>query len=90
MIERQKAQHMKVKYLLEILQECNPDDVVIMSRDAEGNGYSPLADYSDEYNYLAESDWAGDIYPRDSNNPDWDYIPQGDGEIGCVVLWPVN
>ena len=34
---------MKVAELMEALGSMNPDDLVIMSRDAEGNGYSDLA-----------------------------------------------
>jgi len=35
---------MKVKDLIAQLQEANPEAIVIVSRDAEGNDFSPLAE----------------------------------------------
>lgn len=37
------------------------DRKVILQKDAEGNGYSPLAD-AGESMYVAESTWAGETY----------------------------
>lgn len=53
---------------------------VILEKDAEGNGYSPLADAS-ERTYLATSTWSGEII-----SPDGDY----EGAERVVVLGPVN
>lgn len=36
---------MKVKKLKELLQSMPDDFEVVLAKDAEGNGYSPLADY---------------------------------------------
>ena len=36
-----------------------------MSKDAEGNGYSPLAGDYDNCTYLPETTYSGDIYDRD-------------------------
>lgn len=33
---------MKVKKLIEALSECDPNSEVILQKDPEGNGYSPL------------------------------------------------
>jgi len=35
---------MTVKELKKTLEEFEDDDIVIMSKDGEGNGFSPLAD----------------------------------------------
>lgn len=35
---------MKIKQLIEILKELDGDRLVILSRDAEGNSYSPMSD----------------------------------------------
>jgi hypothetical protein len=35
---------MKVKKLIKLLQKFDPDSIVIMQGDPEGNGYAPLSD----------------------------------------------
>lgn len=67
--------------------------LVVMSKDAEGNGYSPLAD-ADEGMYLADSTWSGEMYltPEQQaaeENPD-DYNTAPDEAERVVVLGPVN
>jgi hypothetical protein len=34
---------MKVKTLIKELSKCNPESIVIMSKDSEGNRYSPIS-----------------------------------------------
>jgi hypothetical protein len=51
---------MKVKELIELLQKQNPDALVVMSGDPEGNDFSELVDVSTEYNYKRE-DYEGRI-----------------------------
>lgn len=46
---------------LELLPETAQDMPVILQRDAEGNGYSPLA-VAEEALYAAENDWSGEVY----------------------------
>lgn len=46
---------MKVKELLKLLKNANPDALVVLSRDSEGNGYSEMGGYSDEYNFDEEN-----------------------------------
>lgn len=38
---------MTVKELIEALSKEDPSRIIVMSRDAEGNGYSPLADLTE-------------------------------------------
>lgn len=45
---------MKVKDLINLLRSADPDKIVVLSRDAEGNGYSPLAQCDPDANY---KDW---------------------------------
>jgi hypothetical protein len=74
---------MKVQELIAILQELNPGSEVVMSKDAEGNEYSPCANYG-EAMYDPETTWYGTIYtPGDD-----DYIPET--AIKYVILWPTN
>lgn len=51
---------MKVKQLIKELQKLDGDSIVIMAKDAEGNGYSPLADLWAGA-YRATTTWYGDV-----------------------------
>jgi hypothetical protein len=58
------------------------DMKVIVAKDAEGNGYSPLADLGLD-KYIADSTWSGElIHPDDA--PDY---PEAED---VIALWPVN
>ena len=85
--------------LLDYLATQPRDRKVILSRDAEGNGFSPLAD-AGESMYVADSTWSGETYitPEDlaeamagPNPGGWaeeDAAP--DDAERVVVLGPVN
>lgn len=55
---------MTVGDLVDALADKPRDRLVIMAKDAEGNGYSPLSDVS-ETMYLPDSTWSGETYPTD-------------------------
>jgi len=83
---------MTVKELIEQLSEMDPDRIVIVSKDSEGNGYSPLCDVATAV-YIAETTWSGEIGLEELTEED---IQQGydeedvkEGEP-AVVLWPTN
>ena len=64
---------MKVKELIKILKEVDPDRLVIMSRDSEGNNHSSL------YNYWLgayedESPWGGNV--------GLEYLTEEDKDLG--------
>lgn len=67
------------------------DRKVILQKDAEGNGYSPLVD-ADERMYEATSTWSGEVYQTPevvaAEPGDWSSAP-GDAER-VIVLGPVN
>ena len=50
---------------------------VILSKDAEGNGFSPLADLG-LFHYEPDSTWSGEIHPCKKGSED------------CVVFDPIN
>jgi len=49
-----------VRELLKLLIEEDQDRVVVMARDSEGNGYSPLSSMWTAA-YTPESTWSGEI-----------------------------
>lgn len=84
---------MKVKELRELLENCNDDDLIVMSKDAEGNTFTLLSDIdSDSYVYDSQG-WWGDVYLRELSDDDLcnGYTEEdlGPGE-NCIILWPTN
>lgn len=87
-----------VSELIKKLQHCPQDAVVIMSKDGEGNSYSPLATVEGEnIVYIPETSWDGEIgfthlTPELERQgfTDEDVIGENrNGDI-AVVFWPVN
>ena len=79
--------------LRERLKDVPDDTPVILQKDAEGNGYSPLAG-ADEGMYEAESTYGGEAYmtseqiAADPAYTEEDEAPEGAARV--IVLWPVN
>ncbi len=86
---------MKVKQLLKELEKCNPESEVVMAKDEEGNGYSPLYEVDGENMvYTPDSTWSGDIFdkrwsPDDAGLEKSDHKKMMKKKV-CVLLWPVN
>ncbi len=85
---------MKVKQLIEILSAFDPESKVILQKDGEGNGYSPLAGADNNAVYIPRTTWWGEVY-----HTTWDAYDAGMTEEEwseilqrprCVVLFPVN
>ncbi len=72
-------QHMawSVGQLITFLQRCDPTSIIILSRDPEGNGYSPLRTAATTY-YRPETSYNGEI-----DDTATDMVPS-------VALWPLN
>jgi hypothetical protein len=84
---------MKVKELKQLLDNFNDDDLVVMSKDSEGNNYSPLCDIW-EGSYKAESSWSGEVGLRELTKEDIEvgYSEEDileDGE-NAIILCPIN
>jgi hypothetical protein len=77
---------MKIKELIERLQKENQDDIVVISRDEEGNGFGLLHDI-DLAKYKDGGTCPREITPkmREIGFTDEDIF---DGGENCVVLWP--
>jgi hypothetical protein len=71
---------------------------VILQKDAEGNGYSPLSEVDPNCIYVKENTWSGEVYPTYCNDADaafqigsveeWNSIKINGSP--CIVLTPVN
>ncbi len=73
---------MRVRDLIELLQQEDPERLVVLAKDPEGNGYSPMAALHD-VRYFALSTWDGEI-----DHPDDD--PPREGGVPALVFWPTN
>jgi hypothetical protein len=90
---------MTVRELIALLAGMDPDRVVILQKDAEGNGYSPLrarGGVCDDSVYIAESTWRGEVKYATltpeleaSGYGEEDCAEAGEG-VPCVVLVPIN
>ena len=85
---------MKVSELIINLKNLNQDSEVILQKDAEGNGYSPLSVIDGDAVYIPDSTWSGDVY--DMTWSAGDACMDDDEWRGvqamprCVILAPVN
>lgn len=66
-----------------------PDQLpIILSKDAEGNDFSPLCDRNQGW-YIPTSPWSGESWAADDDADDEDCIPPDDA-LPALFLWPVN
>ncbi len=83
---------MKVRELIELLEEEDPEAEVVLSRDSEGNDYSPVAEVDDGV-YEAETTWNGQFYSNPGEDmdaaqeADWHEVRENPQ---ALCLWPTN
>ena len=80
---------MKVKELRRLLKNVDGDLLIVVSRDSEGNSYSPLSSVDDNCTYLD-----GDLGVREltsglRRNGFSEEDMLGDDATPCLCLWPV-
>lgn len=80
-----KAFVITVKDLRSVLEGLPDDMPVILEKDAEGNGYSPLSSLNTDHVYAPNSTWSGEAH--DTTDPD--YEPDDD-DVRVLLLGPVN
>jgi len=68
---------MKVKELINVLKRMPQESLVVLSKDSEGNGFSPLYEAEEGW-YKKETTWSGDYAFSNSNSED------------AVFLWPID
>lgn len=82
---------MTVKELIKELEQCNPDDLVVMSTDEEGNGFDTLVDVESNNVYVPKD---REIHIKKltkalrSQGYTKEDLYEGDDAVDCVVLWP--
>lgn len=80
----------ELKFLIEDL----PDDMeIIMQKDAEGNGYSPLSELDTDVVHIPETPYSGYVY-NTTSCMDYDMSEEEWKEIldkpRCLLFIPVN
>ena len=84
---------MKVKELKQLLENIDENRLVILQKDAEGNGYSPLRGIDDNCAYDADSTYSGTVGHQTLSEQD---IKRGFTEEDiskgepALVLYPIN
>lgn len=81
------AHTITVEELIEMLMELPKDAIVVMSEDAEGNGFSPFTELS-VGSYEADTTYSGEFYVAADDDDDDAYVPVEGRQ--SVALWPVN
>ena len=85
---------MNVKELKEAIAELPDDMEIIMQKDSEGNGYSPLYGVDPDAVYVPECDWSGDVYSTkwtaDEACMDEDEWKKLTSKPKALILYPVN
>ena len=75
---------MKNSELITILQSLPQDALVVLSKDAEGNFYSPMDDATVGM-YEHGENGCGEFYDSDEEP---DGVP--DGSVRAICLWPIG
>lgn len=75
---------MTVAELIRSLREYPDDFIVIQSKDAEGNDYSPVCELDSGF-YEPETTWSGEYY-----GPDVELENEEDFTYNAVCIWPIN
>jgi hypothetical protein len=85
---------MTVKELKEKLTNMPDDMQVILQKDSEGNGYSPLAGADNDAVYVPENSYSGEVYSMkwtadeaDMSENEWEKIRK---KPRALILYPTN
>lgn len=76
---------MKVKELMKLLENFEPETEVVMSSDSEGNSFSPLDSLSTGF-YIPDSTWSGDFIEAKEVEEEEDV----DDYESAICLWSIN
>lgn len=84
-----------VKELIKALKKLDPEAVVVLSSDGEGNSYSPLCEDFGVSRYKADSTYSGELVSESDFSDDPDYYDNDldtylSGSVPAVVFYPIN
>ncbi|HKJ34277.1 MAG TPA: hypothetical protein VJ945_01415 [Flavobacteriaceae bacterium] len=85
---------MTVKELKETIANLPDEMEVVLQKDSEGNGFSPLYGADSDAVYIAKTTWYGDVYSMDwtaddacMTDEEWEKIKS---KPRTLILRPVN
>jgi hypothetical protein len=85
---------MNIKELKEKIKDLPDDMGIVMSKDSEGNYFSPLYESENGNIYIPDTAYSGDVYPESwtaedacMDEEEWQEILK---KPRCVVLWPAD
>ena len=85
---------MTVKELKQEIESLPDDMLVILQKDAEGNGYSPLSGTDTDVIYIPDSTYSGDVYDSNWTADDACLSESEWAELQtkpkALILYPVN
>lgn len=87
---------MNVKDLKEAIENLPDDMEVIMQKDSEGNGYSPLSNVNSDAVYIPETTWFGEVFflnetdEDEDNEMDESELEELKNHKRSLILIPVN
>jgi hypothetical protein len=89
---------MTVKELKQALAELDSkydDHLVIMQKDSEGNGYSPMYQMDKEAFYVPDNTWSGEVYAKSTTASEMDMDEESWKNLktqgqDCIVVVPTN
>lgn len=85
---------MTIRELKEAIVDLPDEMEVVLQKDSEGNGFSPLAGADPDAVYIPDSTWSGDVYSMDWTADDV-FMPEEEWEAvrlkpRTLILYPVN
>ncbi len=84
---------MTVRDLRKRLRALDQDSLIVLSKDGEGNSFSPVPDkgFCSAGKYYPGSTWHGEFDENsDPQEPPGSADHQPEGGVDCIVLWPTN
>lgn len=78
---------MKVRELIAQLMRCDPDAIVVLSRDSEGNGFQEARNVEPNMTFNEAEVWYRQLTPKMREQGYTDKDVCTDGQL-AVVLWP--
>lgn len=79
---------MKIKDMIAELLKLDQELEIVMSKDEEGNGYSPLPEnfYSIGY-YQPENTWSGEFYTQQDIDDEFGDVSKS---VKAIAIFPTN